>query len=794
MRAFHVAIGGASLLAAILLMASQAEPTATSQAPRQDLVAPKAMARALATPDAAVAPGASTEDASEQTTFVGSYRTNERMMKFASDVEAAELASQHGAKLLRAPGRSGYALVSGSKASLDALAENPAVSSSLPHASTRGAENNRRRTQPLEDYQWYIDEVDPPLLGHSHSQYFAYIHPVESITVAILDTGVAYGSNMPAGLATSPIVAPYDFVNDDTEAYDDHQHGTHLASLIASDGVNGAIEGITAGVGLMPVKVLDQNNEGIEIDLIEGIHHAVANGADVINMSLSFGEGYQPSRALQEALQSAHDAGIVMVGAAGNDGADYITWPAASPLVIAVGASAKDAGFDRYERRGPAGYTNLGSGMDLMTSGGDLSRSGLASGLPNGILAEAISPHNPDQVGHWLMAGTSQAAAIVSALSAGMIAADVAPDRVLSALQAHCHSRGHRYLRGEGRGYLDMHWGWNLDPTEYRNPLPADGQRYPTLEEFHVALLPHFKRASATELRAAARVTVFNADGETQRNVRVLANLYGSDQGIVSCWTNSKGQCTLEGNAYPEFDAHGEPLPHAVAFSVETIVNGLHAHPRVAMTDSEGFELLVSALRSDEQTANALLSWSFERGNDPDLGNLAPSFSVVNSGSGLASIPLGIAMSPSLLQRMGTVRDHTIVASGHDVHMKLVDLDGSGLASIPLGFTKLRLVNFQANGLFDGSGLASLPLDFKAFDAYGNGDKLLRLDRPMAGVTDSAVAAQLAEGGWSTNGYGAASILGSSSTLAITPTFVAGLDGLGAGATPLPIELEPTAQ
>jgi len=89
--------------------------------------------------------------------------------------------------------------------------------------------------------------------------------------VAALDTGVAdedtsddADTGAPAGtLAASAIVAPMDLVGGDTHTNDDHQHGTHIASIIGSqdDGAfEGQVVGKAPGVWLMPVTVLDEDN------------------------------------------------------------------------------------------------------------------------------------------------------------------------------------------------------------------------------------------------------------------------------------------------------------------------------------------------------------------------------------------------------------------------------------------------------------------------------------------------------------------------------------------------------
>ena len=82
-------------------------------------------------------------------------------------------------------------------------------------------------------YQWHLpllDAVTPSQLS------------VERVTVAVLDTGVAYEDHADASgtyvqapsLSDVAVVSPHDFVNGDAHANDDHQHGTHIASIIAS--------------------------------------------------------------------------------------------------------------------------------------------------------------------------------------------------------------------------------------------------------------------------------------------------------------------------------------------------------------------------------------------------------------------------------------------------------------------------------------------------------------------------------------------------------------------------------
>ena len=68
----------------------------------------------------------------------------------------------------------------------------------------------------------------------------------------------------------------------------------------------------------MPVKVLDDNGYGQDSDIVAGVVWAADGGASVIVMGFS---NPGSSQALQDAVDYAWSKGIVLVAAAGNDGA-----------------------------------------------------------------------------------------------------------------------------------------------------------------------------------------------------------------------------------------------------------------------------------------------------------------------------------------------------------------------------------------------------------------------------------------------------------------------------------------
>src|SRR5690606_16499485 len=115
--------------------------------------------------------------------------------------------------------------------------------------------------------------------------------------------------------------------------------GTFVAGIAAAHGDNGeGIAGIAWQARILPVKVLDCTATGRVADAAAGIRYAARQGADVINVS--FGTS-RDSAVLREAVDEALAVGAVVVGSAGNEGVSLVTFPAAYPGVIAVGASGR---------------------------------------------------------------------------------------------------------------------------------------------------------------------------------------------------------------------------------------------------------------------------------------------------------------------------------------------------------------------------------------------------------------------------------------------------------------------
>ena len=182
------------------------------------------------------------------------------------------------------------------------------------------------------------------------------------IRVAVIDSGIDY--NHP-DLAAN-YVGGHDFANDDGDPMDDHGHGTHVAGTIAAamNNLTGdpaeeeGVAGVAPDAQILAYKVCYPDGTCSDFAIQQAIARAITDGARVINMSL--GESAY-SQSLDEAVQDAWNAGLVVVAGAGNDGNTGLFYPAALPNVISVGA------FDEDHRR--ASFSNYGSWVDLSAPG-----------------------------------------------------------------------------------------------------------------------------------------------------------------------------------------------------------------------------------------------------------------------------------------------------------------------------------------------------------------------------------------------------------------------------------------
>jgi serine protease len=244
------------------------------------------------------------------------------------------------------------------------------------------------------------------------------------VTVAVLDTGIAYRS-LGSRFRRSPDFGPgqfvkgYDFVAHSRLPLDRNGHGTHVAGTIAEKTNNGiGLTGLAYRAKLMPVRVLDRFGRGRADQITKGIRFAVAHHADVINMSFNFGCGKKvPS--VVEALHQATRKGVVLVASAGNLGSEAcVSPPATIPGVIGVGGTTEGGCLGEYSLSG--------ENIDVVAPGGGEPIPGCASVLNEPIYQVTFKGSRENRFAEPdFYVGTSMAAAHVSGVAAMVLASGV---------------------------------------------------------------------------------------------------------------------------------------------------------------------------------------------------------------------------------------------------------------------------------------------------------------------------------------------------------------------------------
>src|SRR5436190_2675216 len=309
----------------------------------------------------------------------------------------------------------------------------------------------------------------------------------EGIGVAIIDSGITSwhddltsrtGALYPWG--NQRVAAFVDFVNGGTQPYDDDGHGTHVAGIIAGNGYDsfGQKAGVAPDASLVSLKVLDGNGNGTISNMIAAFdwivdHHTEYN-IRVVNTSVgaAIHESYWTDP-LTLAAKRVVDAGVVVVGAAGNIGknaageAQYggITAPGNAPWVLTVGASSTNGTSTRdddtiasFSSRGPT-FKDWGAKPDLVAPGvGTMSLANPASNyyvtksryLIPGQVTTAFTPY-------LALSGTSMAAPVVSGTVALMLQANpsLTPNLVKAILQYTAQTYAVYDPLTQGAGFLN---------------------------------------------------------------------------------------------------------------------------------------------------------------------------------------------------------------------------------------------------------------------------------------------------------------------------------------------------
>ncbi|MFJ5725742.1 type VII secretion-associated serine protease mycosin [Streptomyces sp. NPDC093149] len=190
----------------------------------------------------------------------------------------------------------------------------------------------------------------------------------KGVRVAVIDTGVDNVNPQLKSAVDTSAGADYLKGGGSDGTVDEVGHGTKVAGIIAARPRKGTgFVGLAPEATIIPIRQNDEKNSGKDTTMATAIDHAIAKGADVINISQDTTKPLTETSALGRAVARALAGNIVVVASAGNDGMDgklKLTYPAAFDGVLAVASS------DRNNERAP--FSQAGEFVGVAAPGVDI--------------------------------------------------------------------------------------------------------------------------------------------------------------------------------------------------------------------------------------------------------------------------------------------------------------------------------------------------------------------------------------------------------------------------------------
>ena len=204
------------------------------------------------------------------------------------------------------------------------------------------------------------------------------------VKIAVLDTGVlshpAFGSE----------ISRLNLVDPPADLSLQNGHGTAVASMII--GRDSLTPGVAPGSDIVSIRVANDLGQSDSFLLAQGIIAAVDSGAKLINISMS---SFGNSALIRNAIEYASEAGSLIIAAAGNNGIQRVSYPAAHEGVIAVGSvDAMGNHLDFSNTGSQVAISAPGFGVNAAWTGdqaGSFSGTSFSSPIVTGAIAALMS-------------------------------------------------------------------------------------------------------------------------------------------------------------------------------------------------------------------------------------------------------------------------------------------------------------------------------------------------------------------------------------------------------------------
>lgn len=225
-----------------------------------------------------------------------------------------------------------------------------------------------------------LDLAEKDALGHFYGT--ARLTAGRGVTVGVIDTGVGDHPDLVVAGGENTVQGERPDEWRDNGA----GHGTHVAGIVAARGRrhgNGALgmRGLAPAVKLRSYRVFGKGRDlASNFAILKALDRAVADGCDLVNMSLG---GAEPDAATSAAIADARAQGVLVIAAAGNGGRQPVNYPGADQLAIGVSAMGRKGTYPgdsthaaeamqpygRDRKNFIAAFSNIGPEIDLTGPG-----------------------------------------------------------------------------------------------------------------------------------------------------------------------------------------------------------------------------------------------------------------------------------------------------------------------------------------------------------------------------------------------------------------------------------------